>query len=60
MLAILFTTTGFLGLPLLWVNRRFNAAERVIWSVVVTLYTMALIIGVVAICVWSLRRITPG
>ena len=44
-LAILFFVTGALGLPLLWVNRRFSIREQMIWSLVVTLYTALLKIG---------------
>ena len=57
-LACLFFVTGFLGLPLLWMNRRFSTAERFLWSIVVTLYTLALIATVVVIFVWVYRQIT--
>ena len=56
-LACLFFVTGFLGLPLLWMNRRFSTAERFLWSIVVTLYTLALIAIVVVIFVWVYRQI---
>ena len=56
-LACLFFVTGFLGLPLLWMNRRFSTAERFLWSIVVTLYTLVLIAIVVAIFVWVYRQI---
>jgi hypothetical protein len=35
-LAILFLATGALGIPLLWINRKFSSIERVFWAVVVT------------------------
>jgi hypothetical protein len=56
-LAILFLATGALGIPLLWINRKFSSIERVFWAVVVTVYTAALIAGLFAILMWSYRRI---
>jgi len=54
-LACLFLVTGFLGLPLLWMNRRFSTAERFVWSLVVTIYTLALI-GLVGLIVLRVYR----
>lgn len=54
-LAMLFFVTGFLGLPVLWISKSFSLTEKLIWSVVNTIYTCALIAGTVAICVWALR-----
>lgn len=56
-LACLFLVTGFLGLPLLWMNRRFNTAERFLWAVVVIVYTLVLIGLVGAIVVWCYNQI---
>ena len=56
-LACLFLVTGFLGLPLLWMNRRFSSAERLLWAIVVTIYTLALIGLVAAIVLWCYRQI---
>lgn len=56
-LAILFLVTGFLGIPLLWMNQRFSTLERVVWSVIVTLYTVALIAVAWMIVAWSYRQI---
>ena len=56
-LACLFLVTGFLGLPLLWMNRRFSTAERLFWSIVVTIYTLVLIAIVGAVLVWVYRQI---
>lgn len=53
-LAMLFFVTGFLGLPVLWISKSFSMTEKLIWSVVNTIYTCALIAGTVAICVWAL------
>lgn len=56
-LACLFLVTGFLGLPLLWMNRGFSTAERLLWAIVVTIYTLALIGLVVAIVLWCYKMI---
>ena len=56
-LACLFLVTGFLGLPLLWMNRRFNTAERIIWSIVVIIYTLVLFGLVGLVFLWSYRQI---
>lgn len=42
-LATLFVAAGLFGIPLLWINKRFSTAERIFWSVVVTLYTLAML-----------------
>lgn len=49
----LFGVTGFLGLPLLWFSRAFSRREKIVWSVINTLYTLALIGITAAICWWS-------
>ena len=41
-LAVLFLVTGVLGLPLLWLSRGFRRGQKWFWTVVVTLYTLAL------------------
>ena len=56
-LGILFCVTGFLGIPLLWRNPKFSHVERIVWSVIVSLYTLALIFGAFEVCMWSYRRI---
>lgn len=56
-LAVLFSVTGFLGLPLLWTNKDFSNPERYFWAIVVTIYTVLLIAGAAAICMWSYRQI---
>lgn len=45
-LAVLFFVTGAFGIPLLWRNPHFSSWHRVIWSVVVLIYTIALFAGV--------------
>ncbi|TWU57021.1 hypothetical protein Poly51_29420 [Rubripirellula tenax] len=59
-IAILFAVTGFLGIPLLWMNKSFSTLERVFWSIVVTIYTLLLLAGAAAVCMWSYRQITGG
>ncbi len=50
-LSALFLVTGFLGLPLLWMNRQFSSSERLVWSVIVIIYTLILI-GITALIIW--------
>jgi hypothetical protein len=52
LLVLLFCVTGFLGLPLLWMSRAFTPGEKILWSVLNTLYTLALIAIVVGVCYW--------
>lgn len=49
----LFGVTGFLGLPLLWFSGSFSRREKMIWSLVNIVYTLALIAITAAICWWS-------
>ena len=59
-LAMLFLATGALGIPLLWMNKKFSDRERMFWAVVVTIYTIILIAAVGWVCLWSYRRIVGG
>ena len=45
-LAVLFFVTGAFGIPLLWRNPNFFAWQRILWSIVVLIYTIALFAGV--------------
>ena len=56
-IGVLFGVTGFLGIPLLWMNKRFSNSERVFWAILVTIYTLILIYIAWAICAWSYRQI---
>ncbi len=56
-LAALFLVTGFLGLPLLWMNRQFSAVERLFWSVVIIIYSLILTGITVFVIWWSYRQI---
>lgn len=55
--ALLFGVTGCLGIPLLWASRSFTRQEKLLWSVVVTTYTLALMSGVAGIVWWCYRVI---
>lgn len=59
-LAILFGVTGAIGIPLLWMNKRFSTAERIFWSLVVLSYTSLLIGGTLWIVWWAYRMVTGG
>ena len=56
-LAILFLVTGALGIPLLWMNQSFSNLERIVWSIIVTIYTVALIVIAWMIVMWSYHQI---
>ena len=56
-LAMLFLVTGFLGIPLLWTSKRFSDAERIFWSISVTIYTLLLLYGAYLVVAWSYRQI---
>lgn len=43
-LSFLFLVAGVVGLPLLWVNPNFSRRERILWSVVVLLYSLTILI----------------
>lgn len=49
-LLLLFGVLGVLGLPLLWVSRGFSGKEKLIWSIVVTIYTLVLLAIAVGCC----------
>ena len=57
-LAILFGVTGALGIPLLWMGNRFSLVEKIFWSVVVIIYTTALVGVTAAIVMWAYRVIS--
>lgn len=52
-IGILFGVTGCLGIPLLWMNKQFTNSERLMWTVLVTLYTALLLYITYRICAWS-------
>ena len=48
-LLICFTVTGVLGVPLILASRAFSPTMKVVWTVVVTAYTAALVACVAGI-----------
>ncbi len=56
-LGILFLVTGAIGLPLLWVSPSFSRAERIFWTIVVLLYTGALLVMAGGAIWWSYDRL---
>jgi hypothetical protein len=59
-LGLLFGVMAVLGIPLLWQSRAFGRPLKIVLSVVVTLYTAALIYGVGLICVWSYNNVVEA
>jgi hypothetical protein len=57
MFGLLFGVTGFLGIPFLWMSENFSHTEKIVWSIVVTIYTLILIGAAAAICWWSYTQI---
>lgn len=55
-LIILFGMTGVLGLPLLWISHVFTLGEKVLWTVLNTLYTLMLIGLAGGVCYWCYLR----
>lgn len=51
---MLFCVTGFLGIPLLCYSQAFSTREKIVWSIVVTVYTLILIGITAAIVYWAL------
>lgn len=56
-LGILFGVTGVLGLPLLWMSRAFSTQEKMVWSVINTIYTTTLVVGTWMIVRWAWRAV---
>lgn len=57
LLAMLFFATAALGIPLLWKSPKFSTKERVVWSILVSLYTLVIFVIFGAIMWWSYSRI---
>jgi hypothetical protein len=56
-LSILFLVTGAIGVPLLWMNPNFSRTERVLWTVVVSLYTLSLLAVFGGVVWWLYQRL---
>jgi hypothetical protein len=59
-LAMLFFVMAILGLPLLWRSRGFSTASKIVLSLVVAIYTIALFWGLWLILVWFWSPIIPA
>jgi hypothetical protein len=59
-LALLFLVMGFLGLPILWASRGFSRRAKVWLSLVVIVYTLALIGCTGAVLWWSYQSISKS
>lgn len=57
---MLFCVTGFLGIPFLCKSKAFTRTEKLVWSIVVTVYTCVLIAITVAIVKWSYTNISQA
>jgi hypothetical protein len=56
-LLLLFGATAALGLPILWRSRGFSAASKVLVSLLVTVYTVALLGAFGLLMQWCAARI---
>ena len=54
-LSFVFLVAGVVGLPLLWMNPNFSRAERIIWTIIVTLYSLVILILAGGILWWFFR-----
>ena len=57
LLVLLWGVTGFLGLPLLWLSPKFSVAEKLVYSVLITFYSLFLIGMATGIVWWAYLRI---
>ena len=53
----LFLETMALGLPFLWRSRGFTTRAKIVWSLLVTLYTVVILWGFVVIMIWCYETI---
>ncbi len=56
-LATLFLVTGALGLPMLWYSPVFSRVDKILWTLMIMIYTTALIGVTWAIVVWCYRLV---
>ena len=56
-LVLLFGVMAIFGLPLLWASKAFSPLMKVLLSVVVTLYTLAILYAFYLIMAWCYTRI---
>ncbi len=56
---LMFGVLGVLGIPLLWMSPVFSRGEKIVWSIVVTLYTL-LLLTLAAGAIWlAYLALTP-
>ncbi len=59
-LGALFFVTAAPGLPMLWVSKKFTPLMKVVWSVVVVLYTALILYLFYLCCMWSWGQISDA
>src|SRR5262245_34173269 len=57
LLAVLFFVTAAPGLPLLWISRRFSLAGKIVWTILVLIWTALVLWGFYLVMAWCLPRI---
>ena len=60
MLLMLFGVTAALGIPFLWKSRAFSRNEKILWSVLVSLYTILIFWIFFKIMWWSYSNIADA
>lgn len=59
-LGLMFGVTLVLGLPFLWKSRGFSTLGKIVWSVIVTLYTILFFWIFWLIMSWAYSRLAEG
>jgi hypothetical protein len=59
-LLLLFGCTAALGLPVLWKSRGFSKPEKIVWSVLVSLYTILVFWIFFKVMWWSYTNISES
>jgi len=59
-LLLLFGATAALGLPVLWKSRGFSKPEKIVWSVLVSLYTILVFWIFFKVMWWSYTSISES
>ena len=58
MLLMLFGVTAALGIPFLWMSKAFSRNEKIVWSIIVSVYTVIILWLFFLIMSWSYSRIS--
>ena len=56
-LVMLFFATAAPGLPLLWISKAFSWREKIVWSVLVLIYTVLILWGFFLLMMWVYNRL---